>query len=171
MINLFEYIKYLLKDEYLIEMATIGNGVKLDNKMLYKIAIHVASSKDRNYPHIHIYDFKDLSLKKFNFEISLVDILCYDEINLIAQIDKYNNIKHMHRKSCTWEGYRKLYNGFEDWLFSNKVEKRGEYIDNLDAIIWACIEEGKSIADNFILYYIKEHGMKVLNKYKKYFSD
>ena len=55
-------------------------------------------------------------MKKFNFEISLIDILCYDEINIIAQVDKDRNIKRMHRNKCSWEGYKKLYEGFENWI-------------------------------------------------------
>ena len=66
------------QEQYITEMATIAKSVKL-GKDSYRIAIHGASSKDREYPHIHIYLANDNSLKKFNFEISLVDILCNDE--------------------------------------------------------------------------------------------
>ena len=84
--SLQNYIEDYQK-QYITEMATIAKSVKL-GKDIYRIAIHGVSSKDREYPHIHIYLANDNSLQKFNFEISLVDILCNDEINIVAQIDK-----------------------------------------------------------------------------------
>ena len=67
----------------LLEMATFG-AERWGNDT-YKIAVHGASTKDRPTPHIHIYLANDQSYKLFNFEISLIDILCNDEINLIYQ--------------------------------------------------------------------------------------
>lgn len=46
-------------------MATIAKSVKL-GKDSYRIAIHGVSSKDREYPHIHIYLANDNSLQKFH---------------------------------------------------------------------------------------------------------
>ena len=65
---------------------------------------------------------------------------------------------------CSWNGYFKLKEDFEDWLFS-KSSKRGDFKDNLDAIIYFYNEENhnKTLWD-----YIEEHGLKVLNKYKHY---
>lgn len=78
---------HIWKDEPIVEMATIGYGLKF-GKDRFKVAIHGQSSGDRENPHIHIYLENDkMPYNKFNFEISLVDILCYDEINLIYQRD------------------------------------------------------------------------------------
>lgn len=159
--NLKEYI-----EQYITEMATIAKSVKL-GKNSYRVAIHGTSSKDRDYPHIHIYLANDNSLQKFNFEVSLVDILCNDEINLIVQIDKENGIHRMHRDKCSWEGYRKLYNDFEDWLYDTHVNVPGEWLNNLDAIIWFCNNE--SPGDNYVKEYIESRGKKILKKYEKYF--
>lgn len=105
-----------------------------------------------------------MPFNKFNFEISLVDIMCYDEINLIYQRDVKNGIKRTNRNKCSWNGYFKLKEDFEDWLFS-KSSKRGDFKDNLDAIIYFYNEENhnKTLWD-----YIEEHGLKVLDKYKHY---
>ena len=163
---LIEHTRYPYVEQYITEMATIGKGVKFD-KNLYTIAIHGASSKDRPYPHIHIYLANDDHKQDFNFEISLIDILAYDEINLICQRDKKRGINHKNRRNCSWAGYRKLKENFEDWL-SDRCTFPGEWKDNLDAIIWACNHE--SPGTDFIQKYMKERGMSILDKYKDYFN-
>ena len=75
MISLLECIKYNFRNEYIPEMTTVAKNIRLDNRRQYKIGIHGPSTKDRDYPHIHIYDYNDHSLKKFNFEISLIYIV------------------------------------------------------------------------------------------------
>ena len=69
----------------------------------------------------------------------------------------------------SWSGYKKLYYDLEDWLYNN-CDKRGDFIDNLDAIIYFYNEES-SENKNTILEYIKSKGMKINTKYKKYFSE
>lgn len=170
MIILLEYIKYYLREEQIEEMATIARGISLDKNRLYKIAIHGPSSKDREYPHIHIYDAKDTSLKQFNFEISIVDILCSDELVLITQVDKSRRLHKMNRNSCSWEGYRKLKVAFEDWLYSSEVTFPGEFKDNLDAILWSYVNESPCNTMNSLLDYISSRGKKILPKFKEYFN-
>lgn len=151
-------------DALIVEMVTIGYDLKF-GKDRFKVAIHEPSSGDSENPHIHIYlDNDKMPFNKFNFEISLVDILCYDEINLIYQRDARNGIKRTNRSKCSWNGYFKLKEDFEDWLFS-KSSKRSDFKDNLDAIIYFYNEENhnKTLWD-----YIEEHVLEVLNKYKHY---
>ena len=144
--SLVEYIKEILNKndyhghsnlhDYLVEMATIDKNAQL-GKGNYKIAIHGASSKDRENPHIHIYLADDNTLKKFNFEISL-DILCKDEVNLIRQTDKTSKkkIDIKNRDKCSWEGYSKLKYDFEDWLEDKRKGLPISFEDNLDSVIW-----------------------------------
>lgn len=151
-------------DALLVEMVTIGYNLKFGED-IFKVAIHGPSYGDSESPHIHIYLNNDkMPYNLFNFEISLVDILCYDEINLIYQRDARNGIKRTNRNKCSWDGYYKLKEDFEDWLFSQS-SKRGDFKDNLDAIIYFYNEENhnKTLWD-----YIEEHGLKVLDKYKQY---
>ncbi|MBO5849961.1 MAG: hypothetical protein J6Q47_01600, partial [Paludibacteraceae bacterium] len=82
------------RSEMLFEMATFGKP-RWD-KTDYRISV----SKDGETPHIHIYLLKDDDHTNFNFEVSLVDILCNDEINLIYQLDRKNNIMRTHRREC-----------------------------------------------------------------------
>lgn len=85
--------------------------------------------------------------------------------------DQSKHIDRKNRNNCSWNGYYKLYNDFVDWLFSNVIDVRGDFIDNLDAIIYFYnFESGGLKKSNPLLDYIYEHGMKVLEKYKKYFS-
>lgn len=80
------------------EMAFATNEVKL-GKNLYRIALHGVAAGDRPYPHIHIYLKNDhYPWKKFNFEISLVDLICNDELNLVCQQDKSKGIDRRNRK-------------------------------------------------------------------------
>ena len=65
------------------------------------------------------------------------------------------------------EGYRKLYNDFEDWLYDSPTGLPGEWIDNLDAIVWYCNHE--SPGDDYVRKYIEQRGKHILTKYNKYF--
>lgn len=119
------------------EMSTFGR--EKWGKHTYKIAVHGASTNDRPNPHIHIYyeNEKNTVYPQFNFEISLVDILTKDEINLIYQVDKSRNIYISNRISTTQTGYADILKGFKEFLFSTpKPNKRtGTFIDNLDRAI------------------------------------
>ena len=151
-------------DALLVEMVTIGYNLEFGEDK-FKVAIHGPSYGDSENPHIHIYLNNDkIPFNLFNFEISLTDILCCDELNLIYQIDARNGIKRTNRNKCSWDGYFKLKEDFEDWLFS-KSSKRGDFKDNLDAIIYFYNEENHN---KTLWEYIEEHGLKVLDKYKDY---
>lgn len=167
--SLFEYLKVSQwpSEEYILEMATIARNASLW-KSKYKIACHGTNSSDRPNPHIHIYLADDKRpFNKFNFEVSICDILCKDEINLIKMRDEKNGIKKNNRKICSWNGYQKLKNDFEDWLFNREVEIPGNFMDNLDACIYWYNQESEGTG-NPIKEYIEERGWKVLPKYKKY---
>lgn len=170
--SLKEYVDEQFNPEwdYVIEMATVGHPV-LDNKERM-IIVNGTKAGDRQRPHVHIYLNDDVRpFKKFNFEIALDEILCYDEINLIRMKDQSKHIDRKNRNICSWNGYHKLYDEFEDWLYQ-KSNKRGEFIDNLDAIIYFYnFESGGLKNSNPLLNYIKDHGMKILDKHKKYFSE
>ena len=89
--------KSTIVDMPVLEISTIVKAIKWGDR-LYRVAIHGPATKDKPYPHIHIYDSKDIfPYKNFNFEISLVDILCDDEINLVCQQDRENHIDRRKR--------------------------------------------------------------------------
>lgn len=172
MISIKEFIKKW-PDELVLEMATFGEEKWGNN--IYRIAVHGPASKDREQPHIHIYLSNDKApYNNFNFEISLIDIVCYDEINLIYQRDKETNKLIKHKNKCSWEGYRKIKNCFVDWLF-DKPSKPGEYIDNLDVAIDEYNRESNYTdwknGRNTFLKYIHERGLRILPQYFKYFSS
>lgn len=170
--SLIEYLKinqWPSEKSVIFEMATIG-WPRL-NKIEYRIAVHGPGSKDRENPHVHIYLAKDRDpFNKFNFEISLCDILCKDEINLIKMRDEKNHIKKNNRTMCSWTGYSKLKNEFEDWLFS-KSSKPGMFKDNLEAIIYHYNLENGTNSKNPIKDYIESRGWKILPKYKSYVEN
>ena len=171
--KLVEYIEEEFNPEwdYVIEMASIGRPIL--NKIHYHIVLHGTYAGDRERPHIHIYLKEDKRpFSKFNFEIALDEILCYDEINLITMRDKSKHIDIKNRNKCSWDGYFKLRDDFEDWLFSDNVEIRGGFKDNLDAIIYFYNQECDNTNNsNPLLEYIKNKGMKIQNKFINYFSE
>lgn len=153
--------------EVIFEMTTIDKHVKF-SKNTYKIALHGPAKCDRENPHIHIYLSSDvIPYNRFNFEISLIDILCYDEINLIYQRDTSKGKRITNINKCSWIGYSEIKNSFEDWLFE-RSKYPGYFTDNLDVIIWSYNNEFN--IDNALLEYINCHGLKILNKYSDYFS-
>ena len=163
------YYNKLLPSENVYEMATISRNEKF-GKDNYRVSIHGPASADRENPHIHIYLANDIiPYNKFNFEISLTDILCKDEINLIYQRDRSKNKLIKNRSKCSWEGYKVIKDNFEDWLFSD-CKYPGNFIDNLDAIIWMYNNESDSIDENPIKSYIDSKGLIILDKFKKYFD-
>ena len=86
--------------------------------------------------------------------------------------DKSKNVDLKNRSKCSWNGYFKLRDDFEDWLFSDNVEIRGDFKDNLDAIIYFYNQEsGGMKKSNPLLEYIKSKGMKIQNKFRSYFSE
>lgn len=163
-------MKFFSSEPFITEMATISKNVKLGNG--YKrIAIHGPMSGDREVPHVHIYLADDRQpYNKFNFEISLVDILVYDEINLLKMRDESKGILKNNRTKCSWDGYLKLKRDFEDWLFNTVPNKPGEWHNNLDCIIYFYNEESYD-RYNHILTYIENRGFKVLKKYDYLFSE
>lgn len=173
-IELIEKVTEDVKERLLLEMATFGRIN--DGKDMYKIAIHGPASNDRPMPHIHIYLNNDVfPYSQFNFEVSLVDLVCNDEINLIAQIDRKNNIIRTNRSECSWEGYRDLYKTFQSFLRQQPMKKGYRNIaqNNLQVAIMEWdnenndnMEDNESLMKNFI----ESKGFKILPKYLPYFE-
>lgn len=139
----------------IIEMATIDKTVKV-YKDTYRIALHGPAVGDRPYPHFHIYLANDIfPYNRFNIEISLIDLLCYDELSI------------KNRNRCSWSGYKKLHDRIEDWLEEPCTGLHGNFQNNLEALIWSYDNESND--GNSLLEYLNDHGKKVLPKYEKYF--
>lgn len=173
--ELIEYIKYRLTpnpfscDKQIIEMASISQPVL--NRTKYNIVLHGADSGDRETPNIHIYLYGDVRpFSKFNFEISLTDIVCYDELNLVKQDDGNRHIRRNNRSKCSWDGYTKLKHDFEDWLFFVKP-LNPNFKNHLHAIIWTYNNESTSKGTNALKTYCKEKGLKILDKYMDLVED
>ena len=152
-----QLVKYLQEDfnedwDYVIEMASIGYPIL--NKTNHYIALHGTNAGDRERPHIHIYLANDKRpFDKFNFEIALDEILCYDEINLLTMRDKSRHVKLKNRNKCSWDGYVSLKKDFED--FYNNVDpivtKLVELADVADVIMYINREETLGNRDEDIL--------------------
>ena len=160
----------------LMEMATFG--VERWGHTLYKIAVHGASTNDRPTPHLHIYLNNDINpYTQFNFEISLVDILCKNEINLIFQHDRARNVDNRNRLECSWTGYGEIKQGITDFLFSPCISTRfGNFSDNLERGIFEWNRETdyvKTVNDgiNVLRLYFNEHNITPLPQYEKYLKD
>jgi len=149
-----------------LEMATFGKPRW--GEIDYKVAIHSPIIKEREIPHIHIYQLNDPYHNMFDFEISLIDILCKDEINLIYQLDRSKNIMRTHRDECSWKGYSNIYKGLVEFLSTNQNIKQYNYCENgLKASIEAYNAESNS-RDNALKEYLVENDLTILPKYEKY---
>ena len=163
-----------VKEQLLLEMATFGN-IKANNNS-YRIAIHGPATNDRPMPHIHIYLSQDkFPYPLFNFEISLVDLVCKDEIVLVAQIDRAKNIRRTNKDDCSWIGYRELYNSFKDFLSQPPMKKiyKGRALNNLQVAIMEWDNENNdNVDDNESLMkkFIESKGYTILPKYLPYFE-
>jgi len=161
--------------QVLLEMATCG--VEHWGKNQYKIAVHGAATKDRPIPHIHIYMDKDVyPYTKFNFEISFIDLICKNEINLIHQIDRAKNLKKTNRTSCSWTGYGDILTGFRKFLFEPYKNSGFEnFSDNLEHIIYEWNKETDYLktenGGNPLKDYLDEHGLTIHANYVKYFEN
>lgn len=168
-----ESISKVMNEGLMLEMATFGT--EHWGKDIYRIAVHGASTKDRPTPHIHIYLYNDVfPYNEFNFEISFVDILSKDEINLIFQLDRSKHIKHTDRKKCSWTGYADILEGFKNFLFSvPQPTKFGTFQDNLERAIYEWNRETDFVktehGGNPLKEYLDEKGIVVLPKYTGYF--
>lgn len=175
---LVEFIKLIAgyreekEHQLLMEMSDIQRDIRIGNN-IYSFALHGQGSKDRNYPHVHIYLTKDHSQTKFNLEISLIDILCNDEINLIRQLDrtKPKKINIKNRERCSWTGYKDIKYEFEDWLEKPYKRIEGIYKNNLDALISEYNFTGSLDDKNPFLAYVQGQGKKILPKYRYLFSE
>ena len=149
-----------------LEMATFGKPRW--GEIDYKVAIHSPIIKEREIPHIHIYQLNDPYHNMFDFEISLIDILCKDEINLIYQLDRSKNIMRTHGDECSWKGYSNIYKGLVEFLSTNQNIKQYNYCENgLKASIEAYNAESNS-RDNALKEYLVENDLTILPKYEKY---
>ena len=119
------------------EMATFGSAKW--GKNIYKVAIHGISAGDRPVPHIHIYLQNERNPRSpiFNFEVSLLDILQHDELNLIYQKDTNKNILITNRAKCSWTGYADIYHGLKAFLTQEcDVPVFGQTVSNLGRAIY-----------------------------------
>ncbi len=174
--NFDEFVSTNDNDNMLLEMATFGEERWGNN--IYQIATHGIMSGDRPTPHIHIYHSNDKNKKNpsFNFEISLVDILCKDEINLIFQLDKDKNIHNSNRTQCSWTGYDEIVSGFRVFLFETpKPSKFGTFKDNLERAIYEWNRESDYSAtqngQNTLKKYFTEKKLVALPQYQSYLED
>lgn len=114
------------KWDYVIEMASIGRPIL--NKTSYYIALHGTDAGDRQRPHIYVYlDGDKRPFSKFNFEIALDEILCYDEINLITMRDKSKNVDLKNRNKCKG---MKIQDKFRSYFSEDDINKYIECFDN-----------------------------------------
>lgn len=160
----------------LLEMATFG--VERWGNNTYRIAVHGTGVNERPNPHIHIYLNTDHNpFTQFNFEISLVDILCNDEINLICQIDRKNNVHNTHRRVCSWAGYKEIRDGLAKFLAAPCKNNRDAHCtDNLERCIYDWNRETDFVKTtqqgiNVLGAYFAAENLTPLPKYAKYLAD
>lgn len=165
------------KIDRIFDMTHIGSQRFKDCE--YEMVIRGPSNRDRKTPHIHIYKKDDASsnYKNFNIEVSLVRILCFDDFSPIYMHDESKNLTITNKKDCSWTGYPEIYEGFINFLFSEPSDPMySDCSDNLEAMIKAWNREysipltNAPKGVNFLLDYLTDRNLTVLDKYQKYFD-
>lgn len=164
--------------EYLCEMATVGTPT-IDNER-FKIVIRGSANNDRETPHVHIYLRNDVPAgRTFNFEVSLIDILTKNQINLVKQLDfrhRNHRIDKRNREECSWDNYTGLLQGFYEFLRAAPVGKYKRSYPNaqtnleLMTHIWNA-ESNDDTVDDPLGKYLQERNLVVLPEYRKYFPE
>lgn len=164
--------------QHIDEMATIAKP-NWDN-IQFRIAIHGPSAGDIPSPHIHIYLLQgDNDHKLFNFEVSLIDLLIYDEVILSRQLDKRGreNIDFKNREECSWQGYSEIknnlirfLNGADNKLYMVSAYKK--FKNGLEALVAAYNNESDGDCNMFAKFFI-DKGLKpsVLPQYQYLLDD
>lgn len=155
----------------MLELSTIG--IEKWGKHIYRIAV-LGGTENPN-PHIHIFrGDEDQPFTMFDFEISIVDILCKDEINLISQVDRVNNVMINNPTDCNWDGYAEIYHGFRRFLSRSSNSRYGHFMDNLDRAIYDWNRETDFLktenGGNPLKEYLDANNLEVLTQYLKYFE-
>lgn len=151
-----------------VNITTIG--VEKWGDKIYRIAVHGDSM-----PHIHIYlNNENLPCHEFDFEISLIDILCKDEINLRYQIDKLRNIYSRIPAECSWTGYEEIKDGIRNFLFSSGSNTH--FSDNLALAVYEWSKETDFVKTecegiNLMGLLFKQTHLTPLPEYEKYLCD
>lgn len=154
-------------DELLLETATIG-WPTID-KVKYRVSLHGCYAEDFPMPHIHLDRADDLERVSFEFVISLVDMLATGEPVLVFQKDLANHVYLSGRTECRWDGYPKLHDGVVEYLEAGPEAVAPKHSrSNLESSIIAWNNESGDRVER-LSEYIKNGGIKVLDRYKVYF--
>lgn len=153
------------------ELSSATIGKPRWNEVDYRIAVHGSVPQVEDSPCIHIYLLADISHDKFDFAVSLVDILCKDEVNLISQTDVAKNVIRTNEYECSWEGYESIYEGLKTFLSDRSFIRPYASCENgLHASITAYNAESNS-RSNALKDYLDKQGLIVLPQYAKYLNE
>lgn len=138
--------------ENMLEMVTIG--VEKWGDATYKIAV----LSDESTPLIHVYRNGE---EEFDLGVSLIDILCKDEINIVCLFGNETD-------------YDDIITGLRNFLFRPCVNKL--FADNLERVIYDWNRETDFVkaereGKNVLAQYLTQNNFTPLPKYKKYITD
>lgn len=129
-------------------------------------------------PHFHL-TLADRGDQDFKFEISLIDILAKDEVNLVAMRDSRDpehEIVHQLKDECSWEGYEDLRGGIRAYLAEDETDpmrfiRKGD--THLHSIVRAW--DWENHCDHILGYvlddYLRQNDIRVLPKYAQIMKD
>jgi len=133
---------------------------------------------DGREPHFHI-TFANHEGDDFRFEISLIDILAKDELNLVAMRDSRDpegEIVHLIKDECSWKGYEDLREGVRAYLAEEETDsmrflRKGD--THLHSIVraWDWENHDEGICGYVLDDYLRQNGISVLPKYAQLMKD
>lgn len=169
--NIPHYASMKRSMKNLDELSSATIGKPRWGEVDYRIAVHGSVSQVEDSPCVHIYLLSDISHDKFDFVVSMVDILCKDEVNLIRQTDEAKNVIRANENECSWEGYESIYEGLMTFLSDKSTIRPYASCENgLHASIAAYNAESNS-RGNALKEYLDGRDLSILPQYAKYLNE
>lgn len=126
-----------------------------------RLFVHPHLAGDLPFPHLHIlYD----NPRRFDFVVSLTDIVSTGRIQLYQQIDADRHLRIKNPKKTSWRQYESVREALAKFLFESKPVRR-EYKSGLECALGIYNWEANQTSDNPFLDYCQEHGIAILPQY------
>ena len=113
---------------------------------------------------------------EFDFEISLIDLICEDEIRLTYQLDKQKKLERTIKDECSWQGYEYILNGVRSFLSQpNNNSRYNDFADNLERVIFEWNKGTDFIktsnGGNPLKEYLQSNNLTPHSKYERCFQE
>ena len=127
-----------------------------------RLYVHIRYAGDLPFPHLHIlYD----NPRRFDFVVSLTDIVSTGRIQLYQQIDADRHLRIKNPKKTSWRQYESVREALAKFLFEPAPKPIRGYKSGLECALGVYNWEAYQTSDNPFLDYCQAHGIAILPQY------